>query len=146
MRAAIAQDTQGVQRGVCRPTLVDPYLPFVRDTLAKYPRLRATRLSEMVRERGYAGAVVQLRRAGTQSTSVEKDTIASGNFRKALGLSRGRQPHPWVGGLRAPKRSGMTGVSHNRHHIAEQLDRRPLSLTYHGSPDLLATGGRRLNT
>ena len=26
-----------------------PYLPFVRDTLAQYPRLRATRLFEMVR-------------------------------------------------------------------------------------------------
>jgi transposase len=37
-------------------------LPFVRDTLAQYPRLRATRLYEMVRARGYAGSVVQLRR------------------------------------------------------------------------------------
>jgi hypothetical protein len=34
----------------------------VRDTLAQYPRLRATRLFEMVRTRGYLGSVVQLRR------------------------------------------------------------------------------------
>ncbi len=60
-RAAIA-DTQAVRRGTCRPTALDPYLPFVRDTLAQYPRLRATRLFEMVRPRGYPGSVVQLRR------------------------------------------------------------------------------------
>jgi len=61
VRAAIA-DTQAVRRGTCRPTALDPYLPFVRDTLAQYPRLRATRLYEMVRARGYPGSVVQLRR------------------------------------------------------------------------------------
>jgi transposase len=62
VRAAIAHDTQGVRRGTCRPTQLDPYLPFVRDTLAQYPRLRATRLFEMVKARGYPGSVVQLRR------------------------------------------------------------------------------------
>ena len=41
--AAIAQDTQALRRGRCGPTLADPYLPFMRDTLAQYPRLRATR-------------------------------------------------------------------------------------------------------
>ncbi len=62
VRAAIAQDTQTVRRGTCRRTTLDPYLPFIRDTLAQYPRLRATRLFEMVRARGYGGSVVQLRR------------------------------------------------------------------------------------
>ena len=62
VRAAIAHDTQALPRGLCRPTLLDPYLPFVRETLAQYPRLRATRLFEMVRARGYPGSVVQLRR------------------------------------------------------------------------------------
>ncbi len=60
--AAIAHDTQALRRGRCGPTLADPYLPFIRDTLGQYPRLRATRLFEMVRARGYAGSVVQLRR------------------------------------------------------------------------------------
>ena len=32
--------------------MLDPYLPFIRDTLTQYPRLRATRLFEMVRARG----------------------------------------------------------------------------------------------
>ena len=63
VRAAIVNDMQGVRRGTCRATQLDSYLPFVRDTLAQYPRLRATRLYEMVKGRGYAGSVVQLRRA-----------------------------------------------------------------------------------
>jgi transposase len=62
VRAAIVNDTQGVRRGTCRTTLLDPYVPFIRDTLAQYPRLRATRLFEMVKSRGYPGSVVQLRR------------------------------------------------------------------------------------
>lgn len=63
VRAALVNDTQGVRRGTCRATLLDAFLPFVRDTLAQYPRLRATRLFEMVKPRGYTGSVVQLRRA-----------------------------------------------------------------------------------
>src|SRR5437764_13589356 len=45
-----------------RPSMVDPYPPFVRQVLEQHPRLRATRLYEMIRERGYAGSVEQLRR------------------------------------------------------------------------------------
>jgi hypothetical protein len=61
VQAAIT-DTGTVRPSLCRPTALDPYLPFVRDTLTQYPRLRATRLYEMVRDRGYPGSVVQLRR------------------------------------------------------------------------------------
>jgi transposase len=45
-----------------RPTKLDPYLPFIQQTLKQYPRLRATRLYWMVRERGYTGSVTRLRR------------------------------------------------------------------------------------
>ena len=45
-----------------RPSIVDPYLPFVRQVLEQHPRLRATRLYQMIRDRGYAGSVEQLRR------------------------------------------------------------------------------------
>jgi len=38
-----------------RPALIDPYLPFVLKTLQQYPRLTASRLYAMVRERGYRG-------------------------------------------------------------------------------------------
>ena len=62
VRAAIALDTRVVRRGACRRSILDPYLPFVRDTLAQYPRLRATRLYEMLRPRGYTGSATQLRR------------------------------------------------------------------------------------
>lgn len=46
-----------------RPSLLDPYLEFVRQTLEQHPRLRATRLHQMIRDRGYTGSVEQLRRA-----------------------------------------------------------------------------------
>src|SRR5436305_2566148 len=36
-----------------RPSIVDPYLPFVRQVLEQYPRLRATRIHQMIRDRGY---------------------------------------------------------------------------------------------
>jgi transposase len=44
-----------------RARLVDPYRDFIDETLARYPRLRATRLYDMLRERGYRGAVRTLR-------------------------------------------------------------------------------------
>lgn len=38
-----------------RPSIVDPYLPFIQETLEKHPRLHASRLFGMVKERGYPG-------------------------------------------------------------------------------------------
>jgi hypothetical protein len=38
-----------------RPSQIDAYLPFIRETLAKFPTLAASRLHAMVRERGYTG-------------------------------------------------------------------------------------------
>ena len=46
-----------------QPSIVDPWLGFVRQILDQHPRLRATRIYQMVHERGYSGSVVQLRRA-----------------------------------------------------------------------------------
>jgi len=46
-----------------RTSIVDPYLAFIRQTLNQHPRLRATRIYQMVHPRGYTGSVVQLRRA-----------------------------------------------------------------------------------
>src|SRR6058998_927761 len=45
-----------------RPSIVHSYLDFMRRTLDQHPRLRATRIYQMVRDRGYSGSVVQLRR------------------------------------------------------------------------------------
>ena len=62
VRRALATE-RFVRPGVARPHALDPYLPFLQATLQQYPRLRATRLFEMVRSRGYPGSVVSLRRA-----------------------------------------------------------------------------------
>lgn len=45
-----------------RPCALDPYAAFLHQTLDQHPRLRATRLYQMVRDRGYTGSLVQLRR------------------------------------------------------------------------------------
>ena len=37
------------------PSMLDPYLEFILETLEKHPRLTASRLFDMVRERGYSG-------------------------------------------------------------------------------------------
>jgi len=43
-------------------TILDPYKAFVEQQLVEYPKLRATRLLEMIRGRGYRGSYSQLRR------------------------------------------------------------------------------------
>jgi len=45
-----------------RASVVDPFIGFVRQILEQHPHLRATRIYQMVRDRGYGGSVVQLRR------------------------------------------------------------------------------------
>ena len=45
-----------------RPSQLDPYLDFIRETLTKYPRLRSTRLWQMLRERGCPLSARQVRR------------------------------------------------------------------------------------
>ncbi len=44
-----------------RPSLLDPFIPFVVETLEKYPRLNASRLYAMVCQRGYAGGADHFR-------------------------------------------------------------------------------------
>jgi len=44
-----------------RPSMIDPYLPFLRATLEKFPTLTASRLYAMVRERGYRGSAEHFR-------------------------------------------------------------------------------------
>jgi transposase len=45
-----------------RPRITDPYLSLLTATLQSYPRLRATVLHRMLRERGFTGSVRHLRR------------------------------------------------------------------------------------
>ena len=62
VRAAVERESPSVPPSVWRSSIIDPYLPFIRDTLTQYPRLRATRIHEMVRQRGYAGSVFPVRK------------------------------------------------------------------------------------
>jgi len=41
--------------GTVRASCIDPYLPFIHETLKKFPTLGASRLYAMARERGYSG-------------------------------------------------------------------------------------------
>lgn len=43
-----------LKRGT-RPSAIEPYWPFIHDTLTRFPTLTASRLYAMVRERGYRG-------------------------------------------------------------------------------------------
>ena len=45
-----------VAKQTTRSRMVDPFVPFIEETLAKFPRLRASRLWTMVRARGYEGS------------------------------------------------------------------------------------------
>jgi transposase len=62
VRGAIEADRFIRPGAVHRASMLDPYKAFLAETLEQHPRLRATRLFEMVRDRGYGGSVVQLRR------------------------------------------------------------------------------------
>jgi transposase len=45
-----------------RPSMVDPFVPFIIEQLDKYPKLRSSRLFVMIKERGYPGGPDHLRR------------------------------------------------------------------------------------
>ncbi|MEZ4226694.1 MAG: IS21 family transposase [Polyangiaceae bacterium] len=45
-----------------RPSVVEPFIPLIVETLQKCPRLTAVRLYEMARERGYTGSADHFRR------------------------------------------------------------------------------------
>lgn len=54
VKNAIESERFKAWRGPRRSKLT-PYVPFIRETLLQYPKLRASRLYEMIRERGYTG-------------------------------------------------------------------------------------------
>src|ERR1700687_1033855 len=61
---ALAVEPERFVRTTLRPQqpLLDPYKDFVRMTLEQHPRLRATRLLQMIQPRGYSGTIWPLRR------------------------------------------------------------------------------------
>jgi len=72
VRAAVETDPLHRPRRL-RPSRLDPYLAFLRETLERHPRLRATRLLEMIRQRGYVGSIQRLRCVVARLRSVVKE-------------------------------------------------------------------------
>ena len=76
-------------------SVVDPYIEFIRHTLDQHPRLRATRIYGMIRDRGYAAAwcscggpwLACVRRATNRSCSSKP---FPGSKRKLIGPTLGR--------------------------------------------------------
>jgi transposase len=56
VRRVLCQAGIGEARHPTRPSMADPYVPFIVETLERYPTLPASRLYGMVVERGYPGA------------------------------------------------------------------------------------------
>ena len=61
VRRVLAQAGLPKIGGPARPSQIDAYLPLIRETLAKFPTLTASRLFVMVRERGYRGGASHFR-------------------------------------------------------------------------------------
>ncbi len=61
VRRVLAQAGQAPGLEMVRASMIEPYLPFVQETLKKYPTLCASRLYEMVRQRGYPGGADHFR-------------------------------------------------------------------------------------
>lgn len=62
VRLALESDRFGRPRAL-RAFRTDAYVGFIQATLERYPELRATRIYEMLRERGFTGKVRSVRRA-----------------------------------------------------------------------------------
>jgi transposase len=61
VRRVLAATGMPTAQKTVRPSMVEPYLTFIVETLTKFPTLRASRLYQMVRERGYPGATDHFR-------------------------------------------------------------------------------------
>jgi len=55
VRRVLWQSGVPAVRECARSSKLDAYVPFIQETFARYPTLRASRLYQMVRERGYLG-------------------------------------------------------------------------------------------
>lgn len=56
VRRVLAQLGVTAARASTRPSIVDPYVPLIVETLQKFPKLTASRLCAMARQRGYTGS------------------------------------------------------------------------------------------
>jgi transposase len=74
VRAALETDRFN-RKPSTRSKITEPYIEFIRQTLERYPRLRATRIFQMLKQRGYTGSVVQLRRVVAELRPVRREAF-----------------------------------------------------------------------
>lgn len=76
-----AVEPEGLQRPTqVRRSQLDPYMGFLRETLDQHPKLRATRLFGMLRNRGYSGSAVQVRRAVARLRPTSSEAFLTQRF------------------------------------------------------------------
>ncbi len=93
VRRVLAQSGAKEAVKMKRASMIEPFLPFVKQTLERYPRLTASRLYQMVRERGYPGG--------------------PDHFRHLIGLHRPRRPAEAYQRLRTlPGEQGQVDWAH----------------------------------
>jgi len=63
VRRTLSREGVAAPSRVHKPSIVAPYVPLIVETLDTYPRLPASRLYVMAKERGYAGSPDHFRRA-----------------------------------------------------------------------------------
>jgi hypothetical protein len=88
-----------------RPSRFDPYVGFVREVLEKHPRLRATRIWQMLRERGCPLSPRQIRRLVAR----ERPTRQEAFLRRRT----------------FPAEEALCGLPHSRSYAAPGNMRRP---------------------
>lgn len=59
VRRVLEQEGKTAPKQAPRPRMIDPYVPFLVETLEKHPTLTASRLFDMAKERGYTGQIRQ---------------------------------------------------------------------------------------
>ena len=72
VRRVLGQDGMRERVLPARPRMVDPFMPFINQTLEKYPKLSAQRLYQMVKQRGYPGKISQFRAVIAEIRQLEK--------------------------------------------------------------------------
>ena len=72
VRRVLAQAGVPAVHKTVRASLIEPYRAFITEILAKYPTLRASRLYQMVRERGYPGAPLPHPHRARATTAVQR--------------------------------------------------------------------------
>ena len=88
VRRVLAQAGIPTAQQSVRRSIVDPFIPFIVETLEKYPRLSASRLYEMVRARGYPGAP-------TTSAPSSLDCVPNHPLKPSFDFEPSQPPTDW---------------------------------------------------